>query len=264
MIEALFFRVGKPFYALWELTCAVGEFFIFQARLTVLSFAPPYRFGLMIKQIEVIGVDSLIVIAMTAVFSGLVMSIQLYQAFHHFGAEEMMGYAIFVSIGRELGPVFTALMIISRAASAMAAEIGTMRVTEQIDAIEVLSVDSRAYLLVPRVLASMIALPLLTVIFITIANIGAYILATQALGVNPNAYMRSIYNFSKLGDFIPSLIKSLVFGWLIGSIATYIGYRTKGGAKGVGLATTSAVVSASVALFLANYFLSSIFLLLDW
>ncbi|MDR2033373.1 MAG: ABC transporter permease [Helicobacteraceae bacterium] len=263
MFEAFLFRLGRPFYALAELNGKLGAFFIFQARFFPLLFSRPFRGSLFLKQLEAIGANSVLVVVMTAVFTGMVMSIQLYGAFHQFGAESMMGYAIFLAIGRELGPVFTALMLISRAASAMAAELGTMRVTEQIDAIEALSVNSKAYLLTPRILATVIAAPLLVIIFDLVANVGAYLLALQ-LGVNPNAYMRAIVAYAKLGDFVQGCVKGAVFGYLIGAIATYVGFNAKGGAKGVGIATTQAVVSSSVALFLANYFLSSLFLLLDW
>ncbi|MDR0665454.1 MAG: ABC transporter permease [Helicobacteraceae bacterium] len=263
MFEAFLFRLGQPFRALGEFNAKIGAFFIFQARFFPLLFSRPFRGSLLLKQLEVIGANSLVVVVMTAVFTGMVMSIQLYGAFHQFRAESMMGYAIFLAIGRELGPVFTALMLISRAASAMAAELGTMRVTEQIDAIEALSINSKAYLLTPRILASVIATPILIVVFDLVANVGAYVLATE-LGVNENAYMQTIELYASLSDFLQGCIKGIVFGYLIGAIATYAGYNASGGAKGVGLATTQAVVSASVALFLANYFLSSLFLLLDW
>ncbi|MDR2639621.1 MAG: ABC transporter permease [Helicobacteraceae bacterium] len=263
MFESFLFRLGRPFYAFAEFNRKIGAFFIFQARFFPLLFSRPFRGSLFLRQLEVIGADSLLVVVMTAVFTGMVMSIQLYGAFHQFGAESMMGYGIFLAIGRELGPVFTALMLISRAASAMAAELGTMRVTEQIDAIEALSVNSKAYLLTPRILASIVAAPLLIAVFDLAANISAYFLAVQ-LGVNENAYMRTIVAYASLGDFLQGCVKGLVFGYLISAIATYVGFNASGGAKGVGLATTQAVVSASVALFLTNYFLSSLFLLLDW
>ncbi|MDR2151931.1 MAG: ABC transporter permease [Helicobacteraceae bacterium] len=263
MFEAFLFRLGQPFCAFAEFSAKIGAFFIFQARFFPLLFSRPFRGALLLKQLEAIGANSLLVVVMTAVFTGMVMAIQLYGAFHQFGAESMMGYAIFLAIGRELGPVFTALMLISRAASAMAAELGTMRVTEQIDAIEALSVNSKAYLLTPRILATTIAAPLLIAVFDFVANVGSYLLAVE-LGVNKHAYMRTIVSFAHLSDFLQGCVKGVVFGYLISAIATYVGFNAKGGAKGVGIATTQAVVSASVALFLANYFLSSLFLLLDW
>lgn len=264
MIERFLCRIGQPFYALGGLISKVGAFFIFQAQLTLQFFSRPFRGGLFLHQMESVGANSVMVVAMIALFTGMVMAIQLYHAFHQFGAESMMGYAIFVSIGRELGPVFSAIMLISRAASAMAAELGTMRVTEQIDAIEALSVDSKAYLLVPRVLAFVVSAPLLVAIFDLIANVSSYVLCTSALGVNSTAYMQTIFSFSAMGDFLQGIAKGVAFGFVIGSIAAYVGYNASGGAKGVGIATTQAVVLASVSMFMTNYFLSSIFLLLDW
>jgi phospholipid/cholesterol/gamma-HCH transport system permease protein len=263
-LESLLYHIGKPLWVVGELVAALGRFSIFQYRLIPIFFKRPFRFSLLMRQIEQIGANSLLVVGLTAVFTGMVMAIQLYTAFSKFGAEEMMGYTIFLAIGRELGPVFTALMLISRAVSAMAAELGTMRVTEQIDAIEVLSIDSRHYLIVPRILAAVIATPFLVMFFDLVANLGGYLLSTQVLGVNPTAYMRTIYQFSELTDFMQGFVKGAVFGLVVASIGTYVGYHAKGGARGVGLATTQAVVLASVALFLTNYFLSSIFLLLDW
>lgn len=264
MVESLLYRIGRPLFFVSGLIEAVGRFFIFQFHLIPLFFKRPFRFGLMVRQLEAIGASSLLVVGLTAVFTGMVMAIQLYVAFNKFGAAEMMGYAIFLAIGRELGPVFTALMLISRAVSAMAAELGTMRVTEQIDAIEVLSVDSRHYLMIPRIWAAIIAMPLLVMFFDVIANLGAYLLAVYALDVNPTAYMRTIYQFSEISDFMQGFVKGVVFGLVVSAIGTYVGYHARGGAKGVGEATTQAVVIASVALFLTNYFLSSLFLLLDW
>ncbi len=263
-LESLLYHIGKPFMALVELIAALGRFTIFQIRLVPLFFKRPFRFGLLMRQIEQIGANSLLVVGLTALFTGMVMAIQLYAAFSKFGAEEMMGYTIFLAIGRELGPVFTALMLISRAVSAMAAELGTMRVTEQIDAIEVLSIDSRQYLIVPRILATIIAMPFLVMFFDLVANLGAYLLSVHALGINPTAYMRTIYQYSELTDFMQGFVKGGVFGLVVASVGTYVGFHAKGGARGVGLATTQAVVLASVALFLTNYFLSSLFLVLDW
>jgi phospholipid/cholesterol/gamma-HCH transport system permease protein len=155
-------------------------------------------------------------------------------------------------------------MLISRAVSAMSAELGTMRVTEQIDAIDILSIDSKQYLIIPRIIAIIFATPLLIVVFDLIANIGAYVMATYALDVNPTLYVEFISKYAKIEDFGTGLIKGVVFGYVISSIGTYVGYFANGGAKGVGEATTKAVVIASVALFLANYFISSVFLLLNW
>jgi phospholipid/cholesterol/gamma-HCH transport system permease protein len=189
--------------------------------------------------------------------------VQFYQAFHRFGAETFIGYTIFLAITKELGPVFGSLMLISRAISSMAAELGTMRVTEQIDAIDVLGIDSRKFLVIPRILATTISLPILIIIFDFVANISAYIISTKTLGVNPIGYQDAIIKLLKFSDIYTGIIKGFVFGFLASSIGVYIGFFAKQGARGVGEATTNAVVYSAIAIFATNYFMSVIFLFLD-
>ena len=263
-IETFFAWVGRPFLHFYNKMADFGRFVEFQVGLLPLYFKRPYRVREFFQQVESIGVGTLGVILLTALFTGMVEAIQLYHGFHRFSAENFMGYTIFVSISRELGPVFAALMLISRAISAMAAELGTMRVTEQIDAIETLAVDSKKYLVIPRILATTLSLPLLVVTFDFVGNISAYLISTEALGVNPVAYQNTIQRYLVFADIGTGVLKALVFGFLISSIGTYLGYIARGGARGVGRATTSAVVYSAVTIFAANYFLSSLFLLLDW
>ncbi len=243
---------------------AFGRFIVFQMGLLPLYFRPPYRIREFFRQADSIGIGTLGVILLTALFTGLVEAIQLYHGFHRFGAENFMGYTIFVSISRELGPVFAALMLTSRAISAMAAELGTMRVTEQIDAIETLAVDSKKYLIIPRILATTLSLPLLVIVFDFVGNVSAYLISTEALGVNPVAYRDTITQYLEFADIGTGVLKAVVFGFLVSSIGTYLGYVARGGARGVGQATTAAVVYAAITIFAANYFLSSLFLLLNW
>ncbi len=259
-VEKIFTPFGKPFVMLAQQIPLLGAFFLFHLRLIPKYFSKPVRIKQILIQIESIGANSLGVVILTGVFTGLVLAIQLYYAFNKFGAEAMMGYTIFLAIGKELGPVFTTLMVISRAISAMSAELGTMRVTEQIDAIDVLSVDSTKYLIIPRIIATVVSLPMLILVFDFVANLSAYFLATQALGVNPTAYLDTIRQLAEVGDFAEGIVKGAVFGILISWIGTYVGYFTSGGARGVGQSTTKAVVISSVTLFLANYFISSLFL----
>ena len=263
-MERFLYFLGLPFVQFYKVLDRFGAFVIFQARLLPLFFKPPYRFKETLQQIEIIGVGSFFVIALTAIFTGLVEAIQLYHGFHKFGAESFMGYTIFVSISKELGPVFGALMLVSRAISAMTAELGTMRVTEQIDAIDTLAVDSKKYLLIPRIIASTISTPILVIIFVFLGNVAAYLISTLALGVNPTEYKNTITTYLEFSDIGTGIIKAAVFGYLISIIGTYIGYFTRGGARGVGLSTTKAVVYAAMTVFAANYFLSSLFLFLDW
>ncbi len=263
-IEDFFAFFGKPFFFLLDMLGRLGDFVLFNLKLIPLYFKKPYRIKEMLQQVEIIGVGSIGVIALTGTFTGLVEAVQLYQGFHKFGAENMMGYTIFISITKELGPVFAGLMLTSRAISAMAAELGTMRVTEQIDALETLAVNSRSYLLIPRILATTLSLPLLVGIFDFAGNLSAYLISTKALGVNSTEYVNTIHMYLSYSEIYSGLLKGAVFGFTIGSIGSYIGYFTTGGARGVGRSTTNAVVYSAIMVFVLDYFLSSLFLVLDW
>ena len=241
----------------------LGDFTIFQIKILFLLFKPPYRIKVLLEQLKFIGYESIGVIFLTSFFTGLVEAVQLYQGFHKFGVEDFMGFTIFISIVKELGPVFASLMVVSRGVSAYAAELGSMRVTEQIDALDVMAVDSKHYLIVPRILATIIAMPLLILFFDAVANFSAYFISTVSLDVNGYKYLDNIRQYAEFKDINQSFVKGLVFGYLISAIGTYIGYFTTGGAKGVGKSTTSAVVIASVAVFIADYVLSTIFLVFD-
>jgi phospholipid/cholesterol/gamma-HCH transport system permease protein len=238
----------------------LGDFTIFQIKVFFLMFKPPFRIRQLFEQITFMGYGSLGVIFLTSFFTGLVEAVQLYKGFHKFGIESFMGYTIFISIVKELGPVFAALMVISRGISAYAAELGSMRVTEQIDALEVMAVDSRQYLVVPRILATVISLPLLILFFDTISNIGAYLISVYSLDVNGYAYLDNLRQYAEMKDVMQGVVKGVVFGYIISAIGTYIGYNTRGGAKGVGMSTTKAVVYSSVAVFVADYILAALFL----
>ncbi len=263
-IETFFSAIGSPVVKSTKLLNNFGVFLLFQARVFPLIFTAFSRTKLLMKQIELIGIGTVGVVALTALFTGMVEAIQLYNGFHDFGVENFMGYTIFVSITKELGPVFATLMLISRAVSAMAAELGTMRVTEQIDAIETLGVDSKKYLIVPRIVATTLSLPMLVLIFDFVAITSAYYISTVVLDINPIPYQDTIMRLGHFSDIGTGLIKAAVFGFLVSSIGTYIGYYTRGGARGVGLSTIHAVVYSAVSIFVANYFLSSFFLFLGW
>ncbi len=263
-MESFFAFIGSPFVALIKNMERFGSFIIFQLKLIPLSFKRPWRVKQIFEQLEVIGVGTIAVIFLTALFTGMVEAVQLYQGFSKFGAESFMGYTIFISITRELGPVFASLMVISRAISSMAAELGTMRVTEQIDAIETLAVDSKKYLLIPRIIATSLSLPMLVIFFDFISNLSAFLISWLMLDLNPVGYIDTIKQLLAFSDIGTGLIKGAVFGYFIGSIGAYVGYFTSGGAKGVGISTTKAVVLASITIFIANYFLSAIFMILNW
>jgi phospholipid/cholesterol/gamma-HCH transport system permease protein len=264
IFEHLFATLGKKFLKTINSFEGLGKFWIFQLQLLPLFIKRPYRFKEILKQMEIVGIGSIGVITLTGTFTGLVSAVQLYQAFHQFGAQNMMGYPIFISIARELGPVFAGLMLTSRAISAMAAELGTMRVTEQIDAMDTLAVDSKKFLLVPRIIATTLSLPMLVILFDFLGNFSSYMISVHALGINKTAYIDTIHMYLKYSDIFTGVLKGLVFGGFIGMIGTYIGYNAKGGAKGVGEATTTAVVYAAVVVFVMDYFMSSIFLIIGW
>ena len=260
MLQNILFFIGKKTI---EFIYSLGDFAIFQLKVLTLFFKPPFRINLLLEQIKFMGYGSLGVIFLTSFFTGLVEAVQLYQGFHKFGVEDFMGYTIFLSIVKELGPVFAALMVISRGISAYAAELGSMRVTEQIDALEVMAVDSKHYLIVPRILATVISMPLLIIFFDAVANFSAYLISTVSLEVNDYKYIDTIRQYGEFKDINQSIVKGIVFGYIISAIGTYIGYNTHGGAKGVGQSTTKAVVISSIAVFMADYVLSTIFLIIS-
>jgi phospholipid/cholesterol/gamma-HCH transport system permease protein len=259
----IFYAIGSLVLVFFSSLRSFGEFVIFQIKLMPKYFLMP-RFGDIIKQVYTIGVGTTGVVALTAFFTGMVFAIQLYSGFHKFGVDSFMGYTIFIAISKELGPVFGSLMLISRAVSSMAAELGTMRVTEQIDAIETLALDSKRVLIIPRVVAATISLPILVVVFDFVGNLSAFWVATYILDINPTTYQNIIMQNLEYSDIYSGLIKAVIFGFMVSSIGTYMGYITKGGARGVGIATTKAVVFAAVTVFGADYLISSFFMTLGW
>lgn len=263
-METILAYIGRPFAKIFDTIEHFGLFVLFQIRLIPLYPQLIHRPKIVLTQIDRIGFGTIGVVTLTALFTGMVVAIQLYGGFHRFGIDSFIGYTVFLSITKELGPVFAALMLISRSISAMAAELGTMRVSEQIDAIEILGVDSKAYLITPRIFATVISLPLLVIWFDFIAIGASYLISTHVLGINPIAYQDILMRLGEFDDIMTGIIKAAVFGFVVSSIGTYIGYHTNGGARGVGQSTINAVVYSAVAIFIANYFLSSLFLYLDW
>ncbi|MDP1785684.1 MAG: ABC transporter permease [Sulfuricurvum sp.] len=263
-MEKILGLVGRPFLTMLETIEHFGVFILFQIKLLPLYLHVMKRPKIVLTQIDIIGFGCLGVVTLTALFTGMVEAIQLYSGLHQFGIESFIGYTIFLSITKELGPVFASLMLISRSISAMAAELGTMRVSEQIDAIDILGVNSKEYLITPRIVATVISLPLLVIWFDFIAIGSAYFISTNVLGINPIAYQETLMRLGEFDDIMTGVIKAAVFGFIVSSIGSYIGYHTSGGARGVGESTINAVVYSAVAIFITNYFLSSLFLYLDW
>jgi phospholipid/cholesterol/gamma-HCH transport system permease protein len=264
ILESFFIFLGKGFFIFRDMLNELGKFGIYQWEMFRLALKRPFRVKEIIEQMVVVGVGSVGVITLTGIFTGMVSAVQLYQGFHQFGAENLMGFPIFISITRELGPVFAGLMLTSRAISAMAAELGSMRVTEQIDALDTLAVNSKKYLLVPRIVATTLALPLLVILFDFLGNLSAYLTSIYMLGVNETQYLNTINMYLSLSDIFTGIAKGFFFGFYVGSIGTYIGYHTRGGARGVGRSTTKAVVYSAVMVFVLDYFIAAIFLILGW
>jgi len=228
--------------------------------LSVLSwmFRPPMKLRLIFKQMEFVGVKSIFVVILTGTFTGMVMALQGYHGFRMFSAESLVGSTVALGMTRELGPVLTSLMVTARAGSAMAAELGTMRVTEQIDALYVMASNPVKHLIVPRVIAGVIMVPLLTIVSDFVGIIGGYFVGVIILDINAGAFVKNITRYVELDDIYNGLIKAAVFGLILSLVGCYKGFNTTGGAEGVGRATTEAVVLASITILVSDYFLTAI------
>lgn len=219
---------------------------------------PPYRFSLLFKAMEFVGVGSLFIIVLTGGFAGAVMALQGIYAFRIVDLETLVGGSVALALSRELSPVLTALMVTGRVGSAMATEIGTMRVTEQIDAMESMAVNPIQYLVVPRVLATTVMLPVLCVLFTMVGMVGCYLVTVSWMKVDEGLFMAKIRYLMSLSDITSGIIKAAVFGAMLSLVSCYKGYTATRGAKGVGMATTSAVVLSSVLVFVLDYLLTAI------
>lgn len=236
-----------------------GRLSIFILNSLWLGLRPPYYPRQLLRQLKDMGYNSLAVVGLTALFTGMVLALQSYTGFTRFSAEGAVATVVVLSITRELSPVMAGLMVAGRVGASMAAEIGTMRVTEQIDALSTLSTNPLKYLVVPRIIAGVTMLPLLVLIGDIIGVFGGYVVSIYKLGFNPASYLQQTREFLEPIDVISGLVKSSVFGFCIATMSCYQGYYSKGGAQGVGAATTNAVVSSSVLILLLNYLLTAIF-----
>lgn len=235
-----------------------GASWIFLLQVIKASFSRPFRFRLFVEQLYSIGVNSVLVILLISAFTGAVLAVQAEFTLSKFGAVAFTGSAVALSLIRELGPVLTALMVIGRAGSACTAELGIMKITEQVDALRSMAVDPIKYLMVPRFLAALVSVPLLAAFSIAVGIWGGYIVGVGILGLSPGTFMTQIYSAVAPDDIFSGLIKALVFGFIFGWVACYKGYTCGFGAIGVNRATTQAVVTASVAVLVVDYFLTSI------
>lgn len=244
-----FANIGRFFVAG---LAAIGDVTRFTAHAVSHCIRPPLYWRLIGKQMLHIGYFSLPVVGMTAIFTGAALAQQIYVGSERFNAEGTVAAVVVIAIVRELGPVLAGLMVAGRVSSAMAAELGTMRVTEQIDALVTLSTDPFKYLIVPRLYASVLTLPLLVIIANIIGVFGGFLIATQKLGFGPTTYLQITIDYLEAADVYSSLVKAGVFGFIVALMGSYHGYHSRGGAQGVGKATTNAVVSAFIMILLAN------------
>jgi len=241
-VERFFLEMGR-------FTQMIGRVFAWTPR-------PPYDWRELMRQMVKVGVSSVPVVMLTALFTGMVMALQTFTVLRRFNAENFVGSLVGLSMVRELSAVLSGLIVAGRAGSAMGAELGTMRVTEQIDALEVMATDPVHYLVVPRVWASTLMLPLLVAMGNAVGVLGGYIVAVILMGSNPVAYVDNTFQFMDLNDLFSGLIKAAAFGFLLAVIGCQQGFYTTGGAEGVGRSTTAAVVLASIAILISDFFLT--------
>jgi phospholipid/cholesterol/gamma-HCH transport system permease protein len=231
---------------------SIGDVALFAWNAVSHIVRPPFYFRLLGRQMIHIGYYSLPVVGMTAVFTGAALAQQIYIGSSRFNAEGTVAAVVVIAIVRELGPVLGGLMVAGRVSSAMAAELGTMRVTEQIDALVTLSTDPFKYLIAPRILAATVTMPLLVIVANIIGILGGFIIATEKLGFNAAAYLQITVDYLEVTDIYSSLIKAAVFGFSLALMGSYHGFNSQGGAQGVGKATTNAVVSSFIMILFAN------------
>ena len=248
--------LGKP---LVSFILNLGNFTQFVIKSVYNCFVPPYYFKLFWRQFMSMGFYSLPVVGLTTMFAGMVIALQTYSGFSKFGAESAVANVVLISVTRELAPVLSALMVAGRIGAAMAAEIGTMRVTEQIDALVTLSANPFRYLIAPRVWAGIIVMPLLVMFGDIIGIFGGYVVGVYKLDFNPANYITATFDDIQFIGIISGLVKAAVFGFIISMMGCYHGYKSKGGAQGVGNATTNAVVSSSILILIFNYLLTEMF-----
>jgi phospholipid/cholesterol/gamma-HCH transport system permease protein len=238
---------------------AIGDLTLFAVRALVHGVSGPYYPRAIWRQMVDIGYYSLPVVGLTAIFTGMVLALQSHTGFSRFEAESAVATIVVLSMTRELGPVLAGLMVAGRVGASMAAEIGTMRVTEQIDALTTLATDPFKYLVWPRLIAGLLMLPLLVIVADIIGVFGGYIVGIYKLGFGRYEYINNTFEFLETEDVVSGLVKAAVFGFLVALMGCYQGYHSEGGAQGVGAATTKAVVSASILILTANYIVTELF-----
>ena len=252
----------RPFEAIGRRTIevieALGRFGSFLGIAVAVLFTPPFKLRAFVSRIHYVGFNSLLIILLTGTFTGMVLGLQIYFTLSRFGSEAYLGPAVALSIIRELGPVLSALMITGRAGSALTAEIGIMRITEQIDALTVMALNPMRYLVVPSLLAGLITFPMLTALFDVVGIFGGYLVGVQLLGLSEGTYFGEMKTFVDMNDVLTGFWKSLSFGVIVMWVSTYKGFHVGHGAEGVARATTQSVVLASVLILVWDYFMGSV------
>ncbi len=243
-------RVLKPIQT-------VGEFYLFSVKALKSIFTKPFRYNEILTHIDFVGNQSIGIIVLTGVFTGLALSFQIWVGFNLFGAGDLVGPTVALAITREIGPVLTSLVISARAGGAMAAQLGTMRVSEQIDALEVMGIESIQYLVSPRIVASVLATPLLCAMFDFMAIMASYLLSVHFLGLDKGVYLERIQLWVEPSYVYEGLFKTAVFGLFFGLFCTFRGFTTTGGARGVGESTNRGVVVSMVMVIVLDYFVSN-------
>lgn len=258
MIRVLTFiaTIGRLTNSILEKT---GDIAIFIFNSLIACVTPPFYFKITLAQLMRIGYFSLPVVGLTAIFSGAVLALQTYSGFSRFNAESTIATVVAISLTRELAPVLVGLIVAGRVGASMAAELGTMKVTEQLDALRTLSTNPFKYLVAPRIIAAVISLPILVFIADIIGIMGGYLVSVHSLGFSAGPYIINTFKFLEVMDVVSGLVKALFFGFIIAIMGCYFGYRSKGGAQGVGIATTNAVVVSSIVILLSNYIITGWF-----
>lgn len=234
----------------------LGRFVLFLAKALQTLFTTKLKYHKTFVQMRRIGIDSLTIAVLTGTFTGMVLALQTYIGFQRVGGEQFIGSIVALGLIRELGPVLTALMVTGRAGSAITAELGTMNITEQIDALKTLRINPFQYLIVPRILGGTLILPFLTIFAMICGIFGGYMICVHVLGLSPEDFINSIKSYVEISDIRGGLIKSLAFGFILTWVGTYQGFKASGGARGVGQSTTQSVVTSSIMILMSNYFLT--------
>ena len=250
--------IGSVGHSVLNAVASLGRFGIFLGQAVIWIFIPPFKWRQLLQRIHFIGVRSLSIILLTGAFTGMVLSLQTFLTLSRFGSEALLGPAVALALIREMGPVLSALMVTGRTGSALTAEIGIMRISEQIDALQAMGLNPMRYLIVPSILAGFLTFPLLTAIFDVIGIFGGYLVGVKLFGLSSGTYFGEMRTFVSMDDIFNGFWKSLSFGVLVTWICSYKGYYTGHGTAGVSRATTEAVVISSILILVWDYFMGSV------